>query len=325
MNSLSNVSFVAGGCGFIGFTLVSELLKLGHTVVVIDNFSKGNISYLSKLNNPLLHIYNYDLSVDEHCREAFQIASSHGKIVDVWHLAANSDIPAGVNNYQIDLKDTFLTTCRILSTMKDLNLTTFYFASSSAVYGDHGKVFLTENIGPLLPISNYGAMKLASEAVISAASESFLKKSIIFRFPNVVGAPATHGVIFDFIQKLGIDKTALHVLGDGSQRKSYLHVSDLVSAMLHLSRYHHDVKLDIFNIGPIDTGVNVSFIAEQVISRVNKDARIYYGTGNKGWTGDVPQFYYSTEKLQNTGWRPKFSSSEAIIYSINEIALQFGL
>ena len=137
-------------------------------------------------------------------------------------MAANSDIPAGVLNPDIDLRDTFLTTFEILKAMKKFNIKVLNFASSSAIYGDFGNEIIHESIGPLFPISNYGAMKLASEAQISAACEGFLNRANIFRFPNVVGAPATHGVILDFINKLRLNKNELQVLGNGTQQKAYL-------------------------------------------------------------------------------------------------------
>lgn len=242
----------------------------------------------------------------------------------MWHLAANSDIPAGVENPDVDLKDTFLTTFELLRSMRQYDVKTFHFASSSAIYGDLGTVKLYEGIGPLLPISNYGAMKLASEAQISAAAECFLERVNIFRFPNVVGTPATHGVILDFINKLASDSHELHVLGDGTQQKAYLHVSDLVDAMFAISSRKIDVKIDVVNIGPVDDGVTVRWIAEQVVARISPDAKIMYGKGNKGWVGDVPRFNYSTDRLQSYGWSPKLNSSEAVLRAIDEIAIQQG-
>jgi UDP-glucose 4-epimerase len=236
-------------------------------------------------------------------------------------LAANSDIPAGVLDPSVDLKNTFLTTFEILRSMKKYNIKTIHFASSSAIYGDLGEILINENIGPLLPISNYGAMKLASEAQISAACENFLERANVFRFPNVVGIPATHGVILDFVLKLKNNKDQLDVLGDGTQQKAYLHVSDLIDAMLVITKQHSVNKILIVNIGPIDEGVTVNWIANQVIKRTNPKAIINYGTGNKGWIGDVPKFNYSTSLLQSFGWNPKLGSCDAVIKAIDEILL----
>lgn len=165
-------------------------------------------------------------------------------------------------------------------------------------------------------------MKLASEAQISAASEHFLQRANIFRFPNVIGTPATHGVIFDFINRLKLNKSELTVLGNGTQQKSYLHVSELIDAMLFIKNKHTDSKVEVFNIGPDDDGVTVKFIAENVVKRVSPKARLNFGEGNKGWIGDVPKFRYSINKLKSLGWKPKLSSENAIIIAIDEIANQ---
>jgi len=211
-----------------------------------------------------------------------------------------------------------------LRCMKQFKVKTLHFASSSAIYGDLGDQVLHESIGPILPISNYGAMKLASEAIASAAAEAYLEKVNLFRFPNVVGVPATHGVILDFVNKLIVNPSQLNVLGDGTQQKSYLHVSDLVAAMLKIRELKNASKVEVINIGPVDDGVTVRWIAEKVVERVNSSAQIVFGTGNKGWVGDVPKFSYSTAKLQSYGWSPVLGSSQAILKAVDEIATQLG-
>jgi UDP-glucose 4-epimerase len=168
-------------------------------------------------------------------------------------------------------------------------------------------------------------MKLASEAQASAAAESFLDRVNLFRFPNVVGVPATHGVLLDFVRKLIATPRELQVLGDGTQQKSYLHVSDLVGAMLTIRDRASAGKVEVVNIGPTDVGVTVKWISEQVVARVSPGAAIVYGQGNKGWVGDVPKFNYSTDRLQSFGWSPRLGSAQAIQRSIDEIARQCGV
>ena len=242
----------------------------------------------------------------------------------MWHLAANSDIPAGIADANVDLRDTFLTTFNTLEIMQERGCRRLAFASSSAIYGDLGDTELREDTGPLLPISNYGAMKLASEGAISAAAEKFLDVALIFRFPNVVGVPATHGVILDFIRRLREDPTHLDVLGDGTQQKAYLHVSDLVDAMMTIQRLNTR-KLDVFNIGPVDDGVTVRRIAEETVAASFPTAQLAFGTGNKGWVGDVPRFRYSIAKLQALGWQPTLDSLGAVRRAISEIVRQEGI
>ena len=164
-------------------------------------------------------------------------------------------------------------------------------------------------------------MKLASEALVSAAVEDWLDRAMLFRFPNVIGTPATHGVILDFVRKLARDPERLEVLGDGTQQKCYLHVDELVAAMLHILD-HGSGPLDYYNIGSDDEGVTVRFIAESVRDRVAPDASLAFGEGNKGWVGDVPRFSYSIERLAQLGWRPGWSSAEAIRRAVSEIVEQ---
>lgn len=316
---------VTGGAGFVATNLIARLLRAGHEVIVLDNFCRGSIRNLETLrHDPALVIREADLSDLAAYRAALQDVAAPGSVQEVWHLAANSDIPAGTSDPQIDFKDTFLTTYNTLAIMEELRAVKICFASSSAIYGDHGDAVLSENSGPLFPVSNYGAMKLASEAAICAAAERFLQQAMLFRFPNVVGVPATHGVILDLIRKLRADPTTLPVLGDGTQRKSYLHVADLVDAML-LVREQTREKICAINIGPIDDGVTVSQIAAEVAGAVAPGATLRFGTGNRGWVGDVPRFQYSVAKLLAFGWRPQHGSLAAVRLAIAEITQQEGM
>lgn len=324
---MSSVQIVAGGAGFIGVNLLRRLVSEGARLMVLDNLSRGRREYLHGLGDTADVVFRAcDLSRREEVRSAFAAAAALGKVSEVWHLAANSDIPAGVADSDIDLRDTFLTTFEILRAMREHGVGTLHFASSSAIYGDLGSVVLREEVGPLLPISNYGAMKLASEAQATAAAEASLERLNIFRFPNVVGVPATHGVILDFARKLRGDPSRLEVLGDGTQQKAYLHVSDLVDAMLSVRARPQAThgRVEVVNIGPVDEGVRVSWIAQQVVARMSPGARIVFGEGNKGWVGDVPRFSYSTQRLQSFGWRPSLDSAAAVRRAIDEIALQQG-
>lgn len=315
------VSIVCGGAGFIGTNLIRALLERGK-VVCIDDLSLGNFENLKEFSsNKDFSFIRHDLGNTARTIEIFRALQAPSNSLEVWHLAANSDISAGVDDPDVDIKKTFLTTANILSAMRAVAAKKIYFASSSAVYGDLQGQPASETYGPLLPISNYGAMKLASEGLISAARESFLDVALIFRFPNVVGVPATHGVIFDFVRRMSQDKDVLRVLGDGNQRKSYLHVTDLVDAMITIKQ-NCEVGLDIFNIGPVDKGVFVKQIAQAVVEQMSPNAQIQFGNQSKGWVGDVPIFEYSVEKLVKTGWSPKMSSKDAVARAVSEIVTQ---
>ena len=238
---------ITGVAGFVGTNLTRKLLSQGHRIIGLDNFCRGNKNNLLEFwNEELFHfveldLVDYDILIEN-------LLQFHDKytIDQVWHLAANSDIPAGVADIDVDFRNTFMTTMNIMKSMKMLKIGSLVFASTSAVYGDLGDKKINENAGPLMPISNYGAMKLASEALISASVENFLNNAYIFRFPNVIGVPATHGVILDFIEKLKLEPTCLNVLGDGTQQKAYLHVDELIDAMCFIVSNSRN-KLNFYN------------------------------------------------------------------------------
>lgn len=313
---------IAGGAGFIGSKLAQYFVAQGHEVLVLDNLCRGSEAYLEAVEpRERLHFIRLDVSDESGTHEVMAQFHASFPVTSVWHMAANSDIPAGITDAHVDLRDTFMTTFSLLQAMKKLGIPSLAFASSSAIYGDFGPdVRLHEEIGPLLPISNYGAMKLASEALISAAVESWLRRAWVFRFPNVVGVPATHGVILDFVRKLRSSET-LQVLGNGTQQKAYLHVGDLTDAMLFIAAHAH-APLNIYNIGPGDAGCTVRDIAESVVAAVRPGAPIVYGKEGRGWVGDVPRFSYSVDKLAALGWKTPHTSHQAMQKAVAEIAEQ---
>jgi UDP-glucose 4-epimerase len=292
---------ITGVAGFIGSHLADRLLAMGHTVVGIDNMVLGKRANLAQaLKSPRFIFQEMDVNDYETCLAFLRMESAKSAFGTVWHLAANSDIPAGGANPEVDLKATFMTTYNTLRLMQALDIPQLVFASTSAIYGEYPGL-LREDAGPLFPISNYGAMKLASEGIITAALERFLKQAWIFRFPNVVGGRATHGAIYDFLNKLRRNPAELEVLGNGEQQKPYLHVSELIDAMVHLFHKTQE-RLNYFNIAPPDSATTVRYIAETVVRLAAPGAKIRYTGGAKGWVGDVARFSYSIEKLKATGW-----------------------
>jgi len=323
MTTSTKVCVVSGAAGFVGSQLSDRLLAMGHRVVGVDDLSLGRLENLrAAAAHPGFRFLEADLNDIATC-EAFlrvALADVSADAVAFWHLAANSDIAAGVENPDVDLRSTFLTTFSALKLCRAIGIQDFLFSSTSAIYGDLGSS-IAEDDGPLLPISNYGAMKLASEATISAAAEAYLRRAWIFRFPNVVGPRATHGVIFDFLHKLKRDSSRLIVLGNGTQQKPYLHVEELIDAMCFIWQ-HADGRVNFFNIAPDGTSTSVRTIAEVVTRAVAPGARIEYGEGAKGWVGDVPIFGYDTAKLRALGWTPQLASDGAIERAVREIAAE---
>lgn len=309
---------VTGAAGFIGSHLTDALLARGQTVVGIDNLKLGRRANLvAASNNPRFQFFQADLNDLSAMGAIVAEAAQAGAFDTVWHLAANSDIRAGGVDPDVDLRDTFLTTYNVLKLMRAHGIPHLAFASTSAIYGVHDRP-LTEDLGPVFPISNYGAMKLASEAAISAAVESFLQRAWIFRFPNVVGSRATHGAIYDFCHKLLKNPAELEVLGDGTQQKPYFHVADLIEAMLFITDHATD-RLNCFNIGTSDSVTTVKYLAEATVRLASPGASIRYTGGNRGWVGDVPKVNYSVEKLKQLGWSPRLSSNQAVDRAVAEI------
>lgn len=311
---------VSGGAGFIGVNLVRQLLNLNKKVIVFDNLTNSSISHINEfisndnftfVNLDISNFIDYDHAVKDLCND----------VESIWHLAANSDIQSGISDLDIDFRDTFMTTLNTLKIMKKYSISTLSFASSSAIYGDQGTNLITEDMGPLLPISNYGAMKLSSEAMICSACESFLEKAYIYRFPNVVGVPATHGVILDLVRKIKKNPSLLHVLGNGTQEKPYLHVHDLIDAMFFVQNIKLK-RLNIFNIASNSLPIKVSRIAEEILQKLAPNAKIKYEKKDRGWQGDIPKVNFSCEKIYSLGWRPRLNSSEAVSLAIDQVIQQ---
>jgi UDP-glucose 4-epimerase len=316
---------ITGVAGFIGSQLADRLLSEGHKVSGVDDFSLGSVANIESTRcNSKFCLLEADIADPATaCQVTGDIVTDKGPVDMVWHLAANSDIAAGVADAAVDFRKTLSTTYAMLEASKAAKVKRFAFASTSAVYGERDDL-LTEESGPLLPISNYGAAKLASEAMLSAAAESFLERIWIFRFPNVIGPRSTHGAIHDFVKRLAVAPECLRVLGDGTQQKPYLHVSELLEAMKFIVSQASE-RRNVYNIGPEGAGTHVSFLAEQTVARVAPGAEIAYAGGDRGWVGDVPRFSYGIAKLAALGWVPKLSSDAAALRSIDEIATELGI
>ena len=220
---------VTGGAGFIGSHLIDVLLADSATkeIRVLDNFSSGRREHLARhKNDPRLKIFKLDL-LD------FKKALPHFKRVDrVFHLAANPDARWGIDNTKLDLEQETIVTYHVLEAMRRHGVPQIVLSSSGTVYGDMGTTVTRENLGPALPISLYGAGKVASEALISAFCATFGLRGVILRFGNIVGDRTTHGAIYDFIRQLAKNSARLKVLGNGRQSKPYIYVRDIVDAIV---------------------------------------------------------------------------------------------
>jgi len=303
---------VTGGAGAIGHLLVARLLDAGQEVRVIDNLSSGRREHLAKYEaNPKFRLIVADLRAPEAYREQFRGASA------VWHLAANPDIRLGTADPAVDLELGTMATFRVLEAARTLDVRRVRFSSSSVVYG-YPSVFPTpESYGPLLPQSQYGAAKLASEALVSAYAHSYGLEGHVFRFANIIGPHMTHGVLYDFFEKLRKEPDRLEVLGDGNQAKSYLRTEEVLDAMLLAADRAHD-PVNVFNLGTADR-LSVREIAHKVVAAHGGRARIEYTGGATGWTGDIPQQLLAVDRIRALGWTAKRTSVEAVDLTIAEM------
>ena len=297
---------VTGGAGFIGSHLVDALVDRGDGVRILDNFSSGRESFISHHEgSDSVQVIRGDLL------DPGIVSDSMVGVEMVHHLAANPDIRLGKEITDTDLKQGTICTYNVLEAMRVNGVQKISFASSSAVYGEAKLMPTPESYGPVVPISLYGASKIASEALITAWVGTFGACGYIHRFANIVGPRGTHGVIFDFIHKLKKDPTKLEVLGDGNQEKSYMSAHDCVRSMLHVIDLSED-GWSLFNLGTGDT-CSVSRIAEIVIEESGLEGvGIEYTGGKRGWAGDVPKTYLEVEKLLGTGFVPTAMSERAI-------------
>ena len=299
---------VAGGAGFIGSYLCDALLSKNNTVIVADKLIMGskNIEHLSQNTN--FKFYEMELANQDNVDKLFK----DNKIDIVYHMAANSDIQKSANDTSIDFNDTLLTTRVLLESMRKNNVKNIFFASTSAVYGEMPDIVLNEETGGLKPVSYYGGAKLASEALISSYVSMCDMNAVIFRFPNVIGPRLTHGVVYDFVKKLRNNPKELEILGNGTQCKPYIYVTDLVNAIVKLTE-QFEPGVEIFNISVMSEGTSVTHIAEIVVDVLGlSDVEFKYTGGDRGWKGDVPRFKYDISKVLATGWKPEYTSDEAI-------------
>ena len=313
------MDLVTGGAGFIGSHLVDALVDQGKKVRVIDNFSSGREEFLAHHEGGgAVEVCRGDL-LD---RESV-IAAMEG-IETVHHLAANPDIRLGTEVTDTDLKQGTVATYNVLEAMRVSGVGRISFASSSAVYGEAGVMPTPEDYGPIMPISLYGASKLASEALITAWAGTFGAQGFIHRFANIVGPRGTHGVIFDFIHKLKRDQSRLEVLGDGNQEKSYMSAHDCVQSMIHVISLGDEGTV-LNNLGTGDT-CSVSRIAEIVIEESGLEGvSIDYTGGKRGWAGDVPKTYLDVTKLLGSGFEPTAMSEQAVRDTARVLISEIGL
>lgn len=311
---------VTGGAGFIGSHLVDLLLAKGNKIVCVDNLylgGKKNIEH--NLSNKNFTFCKFDILNFTKLNDLFK----QERFDTVFHLVANSDIKQSVSDTSLDLKLNFMTTYNVLEAMRINKVRDIVFASTSAIFGETDKLII-EDRGPLIPISFYGSSKLAAEAYISGYVHNFGLKAWIIRFPNVVGARATHGVLFDFFNKLKRNNQELVVLGDGRQEKPYVYIKDLVDGIVFVWE-NAKKNYNYYNLGS-NTTTRVSKIVEILLDELGLigKTKIKYTGGDRGWIGDVPKFKYSLVKAKRLGWKARYNSDQAVQLAARNLKKEFG-
>jgi UDP-glucose 4-epimerase len=306
--------FVTGAAGFIGSTLVDALLARGKQVVGWDNFSTGQESFLAAARKSgafkMVEGDNLDLA---------QLTEAMAGCDSVFHLAANADVRFGLQHPRKDLEQNTIATFNVLEAMRAHGIKTIAFSSTGSVYGEAAVIPTPEDAPFPIQTSLYAASKLAGEALIHSYCEGFGFEGYVFRFVSILGERYTHGHVFDFYKQLTEHPDHLKVLGDGTQRKSYLYVQDCISAMLHVMhlgtalRARH--RVEVYNLGT-DHFVQVTDSIGYICKALGLKPRLEFSGGERGWVGDNPFIFLETAKIRATGWKPELTIEQGILRTL---------
>lgn len=301
---------VTGGAGFIGSHLCRKLVCEGNSVVAVDNLAQGDTELISDLikddNFTFVEADVFDVV-------KMQSLFKHTKFDMVYQLVANTSVQRGGYSPMLDIRETLSSTIEVLNYVAQFGVKKFAYMSSSTVYGTMNEV-MRESTAHLQPISFYGAAKLAGEAFASAFSSMYGIQMWVLRLSNVVGADATHGIVHDIKEKLQKDTNELHLLGDGTQAKPFIHVDDVVEGILHAIKKLTD-QYNVIQVGN-EQQISMREVAEIILKELNLDTKIVFSDVATTWAGDVERYRYDVTKLRSLGWSPKWNTREAIRNSV---------
>ena len=309
--------FIAGGVGFIGSHFTDRLLcdRSVEAVTLYDNFSAGrDWHYGHHAHDSRLLVIRGDL---KELATLERTMAGHDVVI---HLASNPDIARAAAEPDLDFREGTFLTQQVLEAMRRTGVARLLYASSSGVYGDLGDYEAEEDYGPLVPVSTQGASKLGSEALIASYCAMSGLRACAFRLGNVVGARQTHGVCFDFVRRLHAQPDRLRVLGDGAQSKSYIHVEDVVEAVL-LAHQLTPQNYQVYNIATGDyiTVSEIARLALEVMGLPEERVRIEYTGGDRGWKGDVPIVRLNTNRIRSLGWVCRRTSRQALCLALQAL------
>jgi len=296
---------VTGAAGFIGSNLVDHLLASGHDVIGFDNFSTGQAKFLESAQvRPNFRLVRGDLL---ELAEISRVVEGTDLVV---HLAANADVRFGTDHPRKDLEQNVIATHNVLEAMRQVGVRHIAFSSTGSVYGE-ATVFPTPEDAPFpVQTSLYGASKLGAEGLIAAYCEGFGFRGTVFRFVSILGERYTHGHVFDFCKMLRTDPTKLRVLGNGRQRKSYLHISDCISAIMLAVERAPD-SYSVFNLGT-DEYCEVRDSIGWICGRLGLTPELQFTGGERGWIGDNPFIFLDCARIRALGWRPRYTIRQGV-------------
>jgi UDP-glucose 4-epimerase len=303
-------TFVTGAAGFIGSNLVDRLLSDGEIVIGYDNFSTGMPEFIESASR-----HRHFTFIEGDLLDTRKLTEAMRDARRIVHLAANADVRFGLEHPRRDLEQNTIATFNVLEAMRANGIKEIAFSSTGSIYGEATVVPTPEDAPFPMQTSLYGASKLACEGMIAAYAEGYGIKACIFRFVSILGQRYTHGHVFDFMKQLAEHPSRLHILGDGRQRKSYLHVADCIEAML-LAFHTSDKRIAIFNLGT-DEVCQVTDSVDWIVQRLGLSPQLSFSGGRQGWIGDNPTIYLDTSRIRALGWRPKKSIREAVELTVD--------
>ena len=301
---------ITGVAGFVGSNFLAYLLSKGHHVVGVDNFSTGKREFIENaIDNSNFTFLKFDLLDLRDLKKATK------NIDIVFHFAANADVRFGLQHPDKDLQQNTIVTFNVLEAMRYNNVKKIIFSSTGSVYGEPNEFPTPENCAFPIQTSLYGASKLAAEGLIQAYCEGYNFQAWIFRFVSLLGERYSHGHVFDFYNKLRSDPNKLEVLGDGTQKKSYLYIKDCINAVM-IALEKSNQKINVFNLGNYEYS-EVKDSVKWIIEYLGLSPEIIYLGGKRGWVGDNPFIHLDISKILNLGWKPKLDIKSGIIKTIS--------
>lgn len=310
-----NSALITGGAGFIGSHITEKLIVSGINVKVLDNLVTGRKENLESCwGKKNFQFFEQDLGNLDN-------SDFLDNVEIVFHMAADPEVRTGYDKPENSFNQNIVNTFNLLQKIRHSKVKKIIFASSSSVYGDAKLLPTPESYSPLLPISHYGASKLACEALVSSFCYNYDIDGIIIRPANVIGDRGRHGLIWDLVHKLKKDQTKLEILGDGKQTKSFIHISDGIEGIFHMINNTKE-RVDVFNIGSEDS-IEIINVAKIVCKNMNLDNINIFTKGGtddgRGWKGDIKKAHLDIAKLKSLDWNVKLSSLEAVDLTSQEI------